>query len=143
MPEKTFTVDLTEFEAAINRAYKMGEIRKRDITDIFRKADRTLVSAAKAGAGRSQKGMISKKYPSRSHPSGFLRRNIKFKTSKKYKMVWYVNSGAFYSMAYIKGHHAWQGNPFMERAIRQTESSVTNDIRAGLKTLIERTWKNG
>ena len=143
MPELGFKIDFTEFEAAVNRAYQMGEVRKRDITDIFRKADRAIINAAKASAGKSPKGMISKKYPSRSHPSGFLRRNIKFKTSKKYKMVWYVNSGAFYSMAYIQGHKGWAGNPYMEKSIRQTESSVTNDIRAGLKSLIERTWKNG
>lgn len=143
MPETSWKIDYREFEQAINRAYAMGEVRKRDISAIFRKADRRIVNSAKATAGRSPKGMISKKYPSRSHPSGWLKRNIKFKTSKKYKLVYYVNSGAFYSMAYVKGHAGWKGNPFMETAIRNTETAVTNDIRNGLKQLTERVWKNG
>lgn len=143
MPDLSFKIDFTEFNQAVNRAYSMGEIRKRDITDVFRSADRLLVSAARASAGRSKGGMISKKYPSRSHPAGWLKKNIKFKASKRYKLVYYVNSGAFYSKAYIIGHHSWTGNPFIEKAIRATEIGVVNQIREGLKTLTERTWKNG
>ncbi len=143
MSDVDFKIDFTEFEQAVKRAYQMGEVRKRDITAIFRNANRRLVSAAKGAAGKSAKGMISRRYLSRSHPAGFLKRNIKFKTSKKYKMVWFVNSGAYYSPAYIKGHGGWAGNPFMERAIRQTESGVVEDIRKGLAQLTERVWSNG
>ena len=138
-----FKIDFSEFDKAVNRLYQMHEIRRRDVADVFRKADRPLVSAAKQAAGKSKKGMISKKYPSRSHTAGHLRREIKFKTSKKYKFVYYVNSGAFYSMAYIKGHKGWPGNPFMERAIRQTESQVSNDIKKGLMKLTQKEWQNG
>ena len=139
----TFNIDFTELNQAINRAYQMGDIRKRDISAVFRKADRSLVSVAKRSAGKSPHGMTSIKYPSRSHPSGFLKRNIKFKTSKKYKLVYYVNSGAFYSMAYVKGHHSFAGNQFMQKAIDQTQTEVVNKIRNGLGQLTERTWRNG
>lgn len=143
MPAIEFKIDFSEYEKAVNRLYQMHEIRRRDIAAVFRNADKSLVRAAKQAAGKSKKGMISKKYPSRSHTAGHLRREIKFKTSKKYKFVYYVNSGAFYSMAYIKGHKGWAGNPFMERAIRQTEAQVSNDIKNGLMKLTQKEWQNG
>jgi len=74
----TFTVDLTGYNASIKRLYEMGEIRRRDIADIFRKADRGIVSSAKATVGVSEKGAYSKQYPSRTHPKGHLKKSIRF-----------------------------------------------------------------
>lgn len=136
-------IDFSEFEKSINRAYQMGEIRKRDITKVFRDADRSLIRTMKSFAPRGKKDVISKKYPSRSHKRGNLRREIKFKTSRKYKLVYYVNPGAYYTIMYVGGHGSWTGNNFIERAIESTKTQVTGNIKDGLTKLTIKEWKNG
>ena len=136
----TITVDFSEFNAAAARMYKMGEIRRRDIANVFRTASRPQVSAAKRTAGKSRKGAYSKQYASRSHPAGFLRRKVKFSVSKKFSHVYYVNSAAWYSMIYTVGHGTFSGVPFMSKAINQTEAQVMSNIRQGLFKLIGREW---
>ncbi len=131
-------VDLTGYNASIQRLMKLGEVRRRDIADVFRKADRGVVSLARATAGRSAKGMVSKKYPSRSHPAGALKRGIGFAVSKKRTLVYYVRSKAWYTMAYIRGHGAWGGNPFMERAVTVKEGQTKRLLEQGLNKLIQR-----
>lgn len=138
-----FKIDFTEFEKAINRAYNMGEIRRRDIADVFRKADRPLVSAIKRNAPISKKGMISKKHPARSHVRGVLRKKVKFMVSKRKKFVYIVGSSAWYSKIVMYGHGSFQGNQFIDRAINQTEAQVSNDIKNGLMKLTQKEWQNG
>jgi hypothetical protein len=142
MPE-TIKIDYSEYTAAINRAYKMGDVRRRDIAEVFRRADKSIVSLAKATAGKSKKGMTSKKYPSRSHTAGALRRGIGFVVSKKQKLVYWVRPRAWYSLIYATGHGSFMGNRFMERAYFVKESQVNRMIKQGLGKLIERTWSNG
>ena len=132
------TVDLTGYNASIKRLYEMGEVRRRDIADIFRKADKGIISTAKQTVRVSDKGAYSKQYASRTHPKGFLRRSIKFKVSKKYKLVYYVNPDAWYSQIYSTGHGSFMGNRFMERAVSIRGSQAERLVRKGLDALIQR-----
>jgi hypothetical protein len=136
----TIEVDFSELNQAVDRLYKMGEVRRRDIAKVFRDASRPQIQTAKRNAGKSKKGAYSLQYDSRTHPAGNLRKSIKFVTSKKFKNVYYVNAGAWYSMIYAGGHGSFAGNPFMSNAINSTETSVTNNIREGLFKLIGRSW---
>lgn len=140
---KTVEIDMTEYTAAVNRAYNMGTIRRRDIAAVFRNADRPLISAAKRLAPRGRKDVISNKYASRSHKRGNLRRGIGFVVSKKQKLVYWVRSKAWYTQIVVVGHGSYSGNPFMERAVNATESQVVMTIKDGLKSLLEKTWRNG
>ena len=134
----TFTVDMTGYNASIKRLYEMGEVRRRDIADIFRKADKGIISSAKSTVAVSKKGAYSKEYASRTHAKGFLRKSIKFKVSKKFKLVYYVNPDAWYSMIYARGHGRFMGNPFMERAISIRGGQAERLVRKGLDDLIQR-----
>jgi hypothetical protein len=134
----SFTVDLTGYNASIKRLYEMGEVRRRDIADIFRKADKGVLSMAKATVRVSKKGAYSKEYASRTHPKGYLRKSIKFKVSRKFKMVYYVNPGAWYAMIYTRGHGRFMGNPFIERAVLIRGSQAERLVRKGLDELIQR-----
>lgn len=136
----SITSDYSDFYKAVDRLYKMGDIRKRDITAVFRTASRPTVNQAKRNAPKSTRGGYSLQYPSRNHPPGFLKKNIRFKASKKYRHVYYVNSGAWYSMIYITGHGSFRGHPFMDHAISSTEGQVHTNIRKGLFKLIGREW---
>lgn len=135
-------VDMTEFNASIQRLLKMGEVRRRDISEVFRKADKGIISLARATVGKSPKGMKSKKYPARTHTSGNLRRGIGFAVSKKRNLVYYIRPRAWYAMIYAHGHHSWPGNPFMERAVSIKEGQTNRLIREGLSRLVEKV-KNG
>jgi hypothetical protein len=133
-----FKADYTGYNASIKRLYEMDKVRRRDIADIVRKADKWIIATAKATVKNSKKGAISKKYPSRSHPSGFLKKSIKFKVSKKFKLVYYVNPDAWYSMIYSKGHGKFLGNPFIDRAVSIRGSQAERLVKKGLDELIKR-----
>ena len=132
------TADLTGYNASISRLYNMGEVKKRDITEVFRKADKGVVSLAKATVKKSSRGVTSRRYKSRTHVSGYLKKNIKFKTSKKLKMVFYVTRGAWYAPMYSSGHGSWAGNKFMERAVAIRGGQAERLVREGLNRLIQR-----
>ena len=136
-------IDFSDFNAAVKRAYEMGEVRRRDIADVFRKADRLMVTTIKSQAPKGTRDVVSKKYPSRSHKRGFLRKSIKFKVSRKYKFVYWVNPGAWYSNIVIAGHGNVPANAFVERAANQVEGAVVKDIKDGLGRLTERVWNHG
>jgi hypothetical protein len=133
-----FQVDLTGFNASIDRLYRLGEVRKRDIADVFRKADRGVVSLAKATVKKSPHGAYSKQYPSRTHPPGTLRKGIKFAVSKRLNLVYWVTPTSWYAMIYSVGHGRWGGNPFMERAMSIKGDQTKRLIENGLNKLIQR-----
>jgi hypothetical protein len=137
------TVDLSEFRAATDRAYRMGEVRRRDIAKVFRDANSQTIKTAKTLVKRSKRGSYSLQYPSRTHTAGALRRGVKFKVSKKYNLVYYVLSTAWYSAIYATGHGSWKGNKFIESAWQTSQNPVTESIKNGLSRLTENTWKNG
>jgi len=134
----SFTVDYTGFNASIKRLYEMGEVRRRDIADVFRKADKGVVSTAKQTVGVSKKGAYSKEYASRTHAKGNLRKKISFKVSKRQKFVYYVTRGTWYALIYSTGHGSFMGNRFMERAVSIRGSQAERLVRKGLNELIQR-----
>ena len=138
-----FTIDFSEFNRAVDRAMKMGDVRRRDIADVFRKADRPMIRSAKATVKSAKRDTISRAYPSRSHRRGNLKRGIGFAVSKRKKLVYYVRSKAWYTGIYVTGHGSYMGNSFIERARHIYESSIINKVKRDLGKLIERTWKNG
>lgn len=133
-------VDLTEFTAATNRAYSMGEVRRRDIAKVFRDANNPAIKTAKSLAEKSTFGSYSFKYPKRTHTAGNLKRGVRFRVSKRYKLVYYMVSSAWYSAIYSTGHHSFSGNKFMARAWHYQKNIVTSDIKDGLGKLTKRTW---
>jgi hypothetical protein len=137
------TVDMSGYNASIQRLMKMGEVRRRDIADIFRKADRGVVSLAKATVKKSPHGVKSNRYASRTHESGNLRKGIGFAVSKKYALVYYVRAKAWYDMIYTRGHGSFMGNPFIERAVSIRGGQAYNQIKQGLDKLIQRVKENG
>lgn len=144
------TVDFKEFNAATKRALEMGEVRKRDIADIFRRSNRPVISLAKSTIQRSRYGGYASRgkktgslYTSRAHTPGNLKRSIGFKVSRKYMLTYWVRPKAWYSAIYAGGHGTWGGNPFMERAWAIAGESVTNNIRRELGKLIQGVWSNG
>lgn len=134
----SFTVDFTGYNASIKRLLEMDKVRRRDITDIFRKADKGIISTAKATVSVSKKGGYSKEYPSRTHAKGNLKKKIKFKVGKREAMVYYVTRGTWYAIMYAHGHGSWGGNPFMERAVSIRGSQAERLVRKGLDELIQR-----
>jgi hypothetical protein len=140
--KKEIEIDFSEYERAVNRAYNMGEIRRRDIADVFRRADRPLVSAAKRNAPKGRKD-VKVRSAARSHTKGNLRRGIGFAVSKKSKLVYYVRSKAWYTQIVVVGHGSYGGNRFMARAMDATLGPVTNQIKEGLMKLTQKVWQNG
>ncbi len=102
----TAKIDFREFEAALARLKKMGDVRKRDISKVFRDASKPIVNSAKKYAGRSAEGVVFSKYKSRIHQKGNLKKSIKFRTSKKFRLVYYVTPTAWYSQIVAAGHTA-------------------------------------
>lgn len=103
MPNQSFETDFSQFNNSVERLLKLGQIRKRDIAQVFRSASRPLVSSAKSGAGRSSQGVVYSRFTSRLHTSGNLARSIKFRVSKRRKFVYYVTPTAWYHQIVIAG----------------------------------------
>lgn len=144
--ESSMTVDLSEFRAATERAYRMGEVRKRDISKVFRDSNRQTIKTAKGLATKSDRGAYSLQYSSRTHTAGALRRGIKFKTSKRYKLVYYVRSMVWYSAIYNTRslrRKKFGGLQFIERAWQIIQGPVTYQIKDGLGRLTQKEWQNG
>lgn len=129
----TITIEGTErIDQALKRLHSLSA-RKRDVTNVFRRAIKPLITAGKAEA------------PVRS---GRLRRSIKFKTSKKYPNVWYVLAGsstavsqnAYYAHMVGRGTKKIKANPFMDRAWNLTGNQVINDLETGLWALGDKLW---
>jgi hypothetical protein len=142
----SLTVDHRDFDRSINNLLEMGNVRRRDIAKIFKDADREIINKAKGLAGRSEKGVQSnRRYPSRNHPAGNLRRSIVFRTSKRYKLVYYVIVKAWYDQIYIGGTKFYKPpkeHPFIRNAVAMTNTSVTNKIRDALGKLTQKTAHN-
>ena len=132
-------VGTEKIDQALKRLHELSA-RKRDVTDVFRRSMKPLISAGRSAAPIG---------------SSRLRRSIKFTTSKKYKNVWYVRAGrnkssraaAYYAQLVGQGHVTRNGktrvqpNPFMDRAWNSVGGQVLNDLEIGLWQLGQRLWE--
>jgi hypothetical protein len=124
---------------ALDRLQMMPEVRKRDITAIFRKNMKQLQVAGAAAAPIS-KGRKT---------SGTLRKSFKFKTSKKYKNTWYVlpekgrkaKFDAWYAHFHLGTRRGMKVNRFMDRAWRSVGNKVMSGIKDDLLKLIKKVWE--
>lgn len=160
-------VNEKQFNLSLEKLKQAGG-RKRDISKIFRTATRPLVSAAKKNIVKRKSGEIKSIYPSRIHEPGTLKKSIKFITSKKYKMVYWVGARStkkadtYYSIMYAGGRKGftlnkpafingkwvakgtrikgYQGNPFMDNAINQTKEIVLNTLDKEISNYLGRVW---
>lgn len=127
-----------KIDQALKRLHSLSA-RKRDVTDVFRRSMKPLITAGKSEAPVK---------------TGRLRRSIKFKTSKKYPNVWYVLAGsskaasqnAYYAHMVGRGHKVRNGsnrldaNQFMDRAWNSTGNQVIKDLEDGLMNLAHKLW---
>lgn len=136
-----------KIDQALKRLHYLSA-RKRDVTDVFRRSLKPLITAGKATAPMSSGGVRGSRYASRNHRAGQLRRSIKFLTSKRYVNVWYVRAGrtkqettdAWYAHMVGKGTKRMKANPFMDRAWNSTGNQVIKDLEDGLMALGQRLW---
>jgi hypothetical protein len=84
----------------IKDLYNMGDVRKRDITKAFRVGSRLLVKQAKSLVPVRKTGEIKSRYLSRRHSPGTLRRAIRFRISKKYRLAYFVGATSSNKQAY-------------------------------------------
>lgn len=164
------TLEITnakEFNLSLEKLRQSGG-RKRDISKIFKTATKPLVSTAKKNIKKRRTGEIKSIYPSRVHEPGTLKKSIKFITSKKYKVVYYVGAktrkGAdtYYAImhasgrkgftldkpAYINGKWVakgttikpYAGSDYMGKAITSTQSQVLNNLDTELSNYLGRVW---
>jgi hypothetical protein len=164
------TLEITnakEFNLSLEKLKQAGG-RKRDLSKIFRTATKPLVSTAKRNVKKRTTGEIKSIYPSRIHDPGTLKKSIKFVTSKKYKIVYYVGSRAskgadtYYAImhasgrkgftlskpAYINGKWVakgtfikpYAGSDYMGKAITSTQDTVLSNLDRELSNYIGRVW---
>ena len=118
-----------KIDQALKRLHGLGA-RKRDVTKVFSTGMKPLI-----GEGKNQATVST----------GRLRRSIKFRTSKRYKNIWYVFAGrnknprsdAFYA------HIVGKKNPFMSRAWNAKGESVVKAIEDGLMDLVQKIITSG
>lgn len=146
----TIRIEGTERINAQLEKLKGMSARKRDVTKIFSTNMNVLKKAAQAAAPIGKRKTSSRKYESRVHMPGTLRRAIKFKTSKRYGKTWYVvpergkskRFDAWYAHYVGFGTKSGQrANPFMDRAWSATKERILSGIENGLYALIQQIWR--
>jgi len=136
-------IDFTQFNAATKRLMQMDRVKARDIERVFRNANRPMVSFAKSTAHRSKHGAYSLQYASRTHTAGTLRKGIVFKASRKYKLMYWVISKAWYTAIYGSPNQQkrrYEGHQFIKIAWSNTGRKVGYWVRDGLGKLIKTAW---
>ena len=86
--EMEMRVDFTQYNAAVNRLASFDRVKAKHIDAVFANANKIAVHKAKSVARRSKHGAYSLQYESRTHKAGYLRANIAFRVSKKYRLVY-------------------------------------------------------